>query len=185
MESLGADAIAPEHRNAAIEQMIARGIHSPWTTSAGRLYDAVAALTGAGARNDFEGQAPMALEAAIGSHRSDDAYPLPGGDWRPLIEGVAGDLRAGRAVPEIAARFHNALVQWIAAEAEEAGIGQVVLSGGVFQNGYLVERACVQLEARGFRVFTHHAVPANDGGIALGQLALAAEEGYDVSGSPR
>jgi hydrogenase maturation protein HypF len=73
----------------------------------------------------------------------------------------------------IAARFHNALVRWILDVAQRTGVRQVVLSGGVFQNSYLVERTAEVLEAKGFRVATHQRVPPNDGGIALGQAALA------------
>ena len=73
-----------------------------------------------------------------------------------------------------AAKFHNALVNWIEAVARSTGVRQVAMSGGVFQNRYLVERAACQLERHGFGVYTHQRVPANDGGIALGQAVLAA-----------
>jgi len=73
----------------------------------------------------------------------------------------------------IAARFHNALVNWIVEVAEQVKEKQVVLSGGVFQNRYLAERAAAVLESRGFTVHTHHQVPPNDGGIALGQVVMA------------
>jgi hydrogenase maturation protein HypF len=73
----------------------------------------------------------------------------------------------------IAARFHNALVNWIVEVAERVKEKKIVLSGGVFQNRYLTERAAAVLESRGFAVHTHHQVPPNDGGIALGQVAMA------------
>ena len=73
----------------------------------------------------------------------------------------------------VAAKFHNALVGWIAEVAGRSGVRQVVLSGGVFQNRYLTERTAAVLERRGFAVYTHQRVPPNDGGIALGQAVLA------------
>jgi hydrogenase maturation protein HypF len=83
------------------------------------------------------------------------------------------DKRAGVSASLIAARFHNALVAWILEVAAIAKLKQVVLSGGVFQNRYLTERAAAALEARGFTVHTHRQVPPNDGGIALGQAVMA------------
>jgi hydrogenase maturation protein HypF len=83
------------------------------------------------------------------------------------------DKVAGVAVPLIAARFHNALVQWIVEVAADVKLKQVVLSGGVFQNRYLTERAAAVLESRGFKVYTHERVPPNDGGISLGQVVLS------------
>ena len=98
------------------------------------------------------------------------------GDWAPLIDSVRRDVGRKEAPALIAARFHNALANWIVAVAERVGAKQVVLSGGVFQNGYLVERASALLEARGFRVYTPRHVPPNDGGIALGQVVAALRE---------
>ena len=94
-------------------------------------------------------------------------------DWAPLVEAVRRDAEGGESQASIAARFHNALAEWIATAAERRGVRQVALSGGVFQNGYLVERAVALLESRGFAVYTHQRVPANDGGIALGQAVLS------------
>lgn len=151
-----------------LARMLERGINAPVTTSAGRLFDAVASMTGVARRNGFEGQAAMRLERLAGSRVTEEAYPLPGGDWEPLVRAVVADT------PDVAAmKFHNALVNWIVEVAVGTGVGQVVLSGGVFQNRYLVERAAARLEERGFSVFTHQRVPANDGGLALGQAVLA------------
>jgi hydrogenase maturation protein HypF len=83
------------------------------------------------------------------------------------------DKRAGVTVPLIAVRFHNALVAWILEVAAHEKLKQIVLSGGVFQNRYLTERAAAALESRGFVVHTHQQVPPNDGGIALGQAVMA------------
>jgi hydrogenase maturation protein HypF len=93
-----------------------------------------------------------------------------------MIEAIQSDVKQGVTASLIAARFHNTLVDWVVRVAERVGVPRVVLSGGVFQNGYLVERASVLLESRGFQVFTHQRVPPNDGGIALGQAVLAAAE---------
>jgi len=154
-------------------QMLEKKINVVPTTSIGRLFDAVASITGIAHQNRFEGQAAMLLENEIGSLRTEEAYPLPDGDWALLIEAVVADLQAGRAIPSIAAKFHNALVEWILAVAAKADLKNVVLSGGVFQNRYLTERAAEKLEQKGFIVHTHRQVPPNDGGIALGQAVMA------------
>jgi hydrogenase maturation protein HypF len=153
--------------------MLERGINVVPTTSVGRLFDAVAAITGIAQQNRFEGQAAMLLENEIGTLRTEEAYPLTGGDWAPLISEVTKDASAGVPVSRIAARFHNALVSWILEVAEQIEEKQIVLSGGVFQNRYLTERTAAVLEARGFLVHTHERVPPNDGGIALGQAVMA------------
>lgn len=163
--------------NPLIRRMLERGLNSPFTTSVGRLFDAVSSLAGVAHESRFEGQAAMLLERAIDGLETDECYPLAehggGADWAPLIDAVRRDVKA--AVPRklIAARFHNALANWIVVVAERAGARDVVLSGGVFQNSYLVERAAALLERSGYHVYTHQRVPANDGGIALGQAVLA------------
>jgi hydrogenase maturation protein HypF len=157
-----------------IRRMLDRGLNSPWTTSVGRLFDAVSSMAGLARESRFEGQAAMLLEWAIGNLKTDDAYPLPEkdgvADWRPMVEAIRSDASGAAS---IAAKFHNTLANWIVAVTARTGAKQVVLSGGVFQNGYLTERAAALLEARGVAVFTHQRVPANDGGIALGQAVLA------------
>src|SRR6476659_4111912 len=155
--------------------MLERGINVVPTTSVGRLFDAVASMVGVASENRFEGQAAMLLENEIGALRTEEAYPFASGDWAPLIMEVLKDKRAGVAVSLIAARFHNALVNWIVEVAAATGLKQIVLSGGVFQNRYLTERAAAVLEARGFAVHTHRRVPPNDGGIALGQAVMAGQ----------
>ena len=167
----------------AVHSMLARKINVVPTTSVGRLFDAVACLTGLARENHFEGQAAMLLENEIGAFRAEQAYPLPSGDWTPLISAVIEDKRAGVSIPTIAVRFHNALVNWIVEVAQGTDLKQVVFSGGVFQNRYLTERAAVVLESRGYTVYTHHQVPPNDGGIALGQVVMAG--GRNASPSPR
>jgi hydrogenase maturation protein HypF len=164
-----------------LAQMLRRGANAPITTSAGRLFDGIAALVGLYQKVDFEGQAAMALEfVADGEERA--AYPIdlrsPGFplllDWRPLLEAVLADLRGGVPQGIIAARFHNALVEAIVAVARAVGQPRVALTGGCFQNRWLVEGASGRLEQAGFRVLLHRQVPPNDGGISLGQIAVAA-----------
>jgi hydrogenase maturation protein HypF len=160
-----------------IRVMLEGRINSPLSSSIGRLFDAVAYLTGVADQNRFEGQAAIRLESAIGSIRTNESYEIENqngiGDWAPLIEALLSDRKAGLNLPRIAAKFHNALANWIGAVADTTDVRDVVLSGGVFQNAYLTVRASTLLEERGFRVFTHHQVPANDGGISLGQAVLA------------
>jgi hydrogenase maturation protein HypF len=95
-------------------------------------------------------------------------------DWRPLVMAVLGDLRRGVERGVIAARFHNALVDSIVAIAASVGAPRVALTGGCFLNRLLIERATQRLRSRGFEVLLHRQVPPGDGGISLGQLAVAA-----------
>jgi hydrogenase maturation protein HypF len=157
----------------AVRTMLKRGINVVPTTSVGRLFDAVASISGIARENRFEGQAAMLLENEIGRLRTDEAYALPHGDWGPLISAVLADKQAGVSASLIAARFHNSLVNWIVEVAVKVGLKQIVLSGGVFQNRYLAERASATLESQGFAVHTHQQVPPNDGGIALGQVVMS------------
>ncbi|HTW59841.1 MAG TPA: carbamoyltransferase HypF [Terriglobales bacterium] len=163
----------PRLDRSKVRYMLKHAVQVVPTTSVGRLFDAVASIAGVAQQNRFEGQAAMLLENEIGASRTEEAYPLPGGDWAPLIRAVIADKRAGVAVPTVAARFHNALVHWILEVAASTGLKQVVLSGGVFQNRYLTEHAAAALEARGCDVYTHQRVPPNDGGIALGQAVMS------------
>ena len=163
----------PRLDEAKVRYMLERGINVAPTTSVGRLFDAVACISAVARQNRFEGQAAMLLENEIGVLRTEEAYALAGGDWSPLISALMADKIAGVAVPRMAARFHNALVQWILEVAASSKLKQIVLSGGVFQNRYLTERAAAVLESRGFVVHTHQRVPPNDGGIALGQAVMA------------
>jgi len=175
-----------------LSQMLESGFRAPLTTSAGRLFDAVASLLGLRQEVAFEGQAAMMMEN-IAEPDQHDAYPLPLErwrspaeavtdvprfmlDWGPLLEAVIEDSRRGRGVGMIAARFHNALAEGIVKVAREAGQSQIALSGGCFQNRLLSLRATELLEADGFEVLRHRQVPANDGGLSLGQIAVAAAQ---------
>jgi hydrogenase maturation protein HypF len=175
--SLLFETLGPEATDARVRPMLERGVNVVSTTSVGRLFDAVASLAGVAQQNRFEGQAAMLLENEIRSTRTEEAYALRDGDWGPLILNVMADVRAGVSPSLIAARFHNGLVNWILEVAYHAGLKQIVLSGGVFQNRYLTERAAAELESRGFVVHTHHRIPPNDGGIALGQAVMAGNSG--------
>ena len=165
--------------DAGIRAMLERGINAPLSSSVGRLFDAVAFLSGVAGRNRFEGQAAMCLERAIGSIYTTESYEIENrngiGDWVPLIEALLRDKQTGLDVSRIAAKFHNALANWIVAVAQTTDVRDVVLSGGVFQNAYLTARTSVLLEEHGFRAVTHHQVPANDGGLSLGQAVLAGQ----------
>ena len=173
---------------ALVESMIARGINAPLSSSAGRLFDAMAAAIGVCFdEQDFEGQAAMALEALATPYiASAGAYPTEIATakgahrlvWAPLWAALADDLSHGVDRGVIAARFHNGLAEGVTALtsriASETGIATVVLSGGVMQNRLLLETLCDRLSARGLRVLVHRQAPANDGGLALGQAAIAA-----------
>lgn len=179
--ALGPDAVTDRPERSLLLQMLARGVNTPWTTSVGRLFDAVASMAGVAEESRFEGQAAMMLERQIGSVVSEESYLVADrgdqGDWGPLIEAVHQDVARGEPAALIAARFHNALANWIVNVAVRTGVRQVALSGGVFQNGHLVERTTALLEARGFQLYTHRHVPPNDGGLALGQAVIAALRG--------
>ncbi len=174
-------AFSPNERT-LLARMLETGLNAPLTTSAGRLFDAVAALLGLSQRTRYEGQAAMALEAAA-DPREDGAWPLPlvlreGApailDWEPLLRALLEDLGHRVNAGRLAARFHNSLVDGIARTAEAAGETHVALTGGCFQNRLLLERAAERLSALGFKVLLHREVPPNDGGISLGQVLAGA-----------
>lgn len=157
--------------------------NAPLTSSAGRLFDAVAALIGVRDVAHYEGQAAIELEqiAAEGDYGSypvafsrDAIFQIAGAD---LVRAVVEDLRAGVEPARISARFHQAVVDLVTTGclriAAETGLSTVALSGGVFQNQRLLHGARQALQTAGMDVLVHHRVPANDGGISLGQLVVA------------
>jgi hydrogenase maturation protein HypF len=169
-----------------LAELLRSGLASPLTTSAGRLFDAVAALCGVRTEVNYEGQAAAELEALADpaergrypfSLRDDGGAPLVL-DARPAVWAVAEETRAGVPAGAVAARFHNSLAVATAAAcartARRGGVETVVLSGGVFQNKRLLEATRAALVEGGLRVLTPEALPPNDGGIAYGQLAVAA-----------
>ena len=165
-----------------IGRALAHRINAPLTSSAGRLFDAVAALLGLRLTVRFEGQAAMELEWAAHGVVTDESYPFrleaKNGsmvlDWEPLIRSLLVDFAAGALVPVLAARFHNTLAEMIVAVAGRQGVPQIALSGGCFQNRYLTERVVRRLIEAGYSPHWHQRVPPNDGGIALGQILAAA-----------
>ncbi|GAC1658495.1 MAG: hypothetical protein NVS4B3_25940 [Gemmatimonadaceae bacterium] len=162
--------------------MLSTGTHVLPTTSVGRLFDAGAALLGFTREVSFEGQSAMWLEQLARHGTSSAAYecPLSGSelDFRPLLRSVAQDRLRGRDVRDIARAFHGGLAHGllaaITATCEGHGLDTVVASGGVFQNELLLGQLSAMLDERRLAFWTNHAVPPNDGGISLGQAALAA-----------
>jgi hydrogenase maturation protein HypF len=160
--------------------MLAKKINAPLTSSAGRLFDAVAALIGLRQRTSFEGQAAMELEFAAANDFTGPPYPfqLLGEspiviDWEPAIRALLSDMESGTSLGEISAKFHHMLSKIILATAERIGESKVVLSGGCFQNRYFTELVIADLRAAGFKPVWHQRIPPNDGGISLGQAVAA------------
>ena len=188
--AFGADApplaVAARHdaRWSTIVEIGRAGVNAPLTSSVGRLFDAAAALLGVRDVVSYEGQAAIELEqladpAEGGAYHA--ALTLEAGAFRlegvDFIRGIALDLVRQVPAPVVAARFHNgvarAILEGCRLLREKSGRSTVALSGGVFQNVLLLERAVGLLEAAGFRVLRHHQVPCNDGGISLGQVMVA------------
>ena len=213
-----------------VETMLDRRLNSPQTSSAGRLFDAVAAIIGIRDRVSFEGQAAQQLEWMATEVLPEPAYPFevatiatfpsdrttqrspiafpnlaawePSAqvnviDTRPLIRAVVADIASGTAAGRIARRFHCSIVEIIMNACrrirQETQVNMVVLSGGAFMNALLATEAAHGLHQEGFRVFQHRAVPPNDGGLSLGQIAVAAavisqtpeESAADSNGFPQ
>lgn len=170
---------------AAVGSMVRSGFGCTPTTSMGRLFDAVASLLGVRQDVHYEGQAAMELEALVGAPTG-PAWRLPVRDRagvleldpRPVVGAAVASVRDGVPVASAAAAFHEAVADAVttAALAVRAahGIAVVGLTGGVFQNACLSTRCRSRLESHGIRVLTHRLVPPNDGGLALGQVAVAA-----------
>jgi hydrogenase maturation protein HypF len=163
-------------------QLIRRGVRTFPTTSAGRLFDTAAALLGFVRESTFEGQAAIWLEQQARGATDCRVYPFPITnrelDFRPLLEGVIQDRLSNRAIPQIARSFQRSvavgLAETIVRLCHSHQIDTVVLSGGVFQNELLLQDMQSLLDPYRLAIWTNHAVPANDGGISLGQAALAA-----------
>ena len=178
--------ILPQGERALFSQMVSRGINSPLTSSCGRLFDAVAALLNVRHIVSYDGQGAIELEAVADVDDQSGGYsytiaiqddtPLQL-DFSPMFAELLNDIDSGVALSVIAGRFHRT----IAAAATDVclriagatGLDRVILSGGVFQNRLLSELIYTTLTGKGLNVFTHRLVPPNDGGIALGQAAIA------------
>ncbi|MBQ0862517.1 carbamoyltransferase HypF [Streptomyces sp. RK75] len=173
-----------------LARQLERGLQCVPTSSMGRLFDAVSSLTGICHRSGYEAQAAMELEAAAAACAEErvpdydfpllpaDADGVRVADPGPLLAAVVGELRAGVAREVIAGRFHAAVAALVrrtcAAARERHGVETVALSGGVFANAVLSEACVSGLRADGFSVLRHRLVPPGDGGLALGQLMVAA-----------
>ncbi len=182
-----------EQERENVLRMAAAGLNSPLTSSLGRLFDAAAALLNLRREVDYEGQAAMELEAIAAADQ--EGYPFgledanePGHeaekgapfllDGGALLAALVEDACTGLPAGAIAGRFHAGVADMLAAACVRAraqsGVATVALSGGVFQNRLLLELLWARLESKGFRVYTNRRVPPNDGGVSLGQLAVAA-----------
>jgi len=166
-----------------LKSMLHRGLHSPLTSSAGRLFDIAASLIGLRQISTFEGQAAMELEFTIASGTA-ESYPFrledSGScvivDWQPILECILDDRKNAVELGMISAKFHNTMVEIVVAVVKRIGEPRVVLSGGCFQNVYLTERAVRRLAEEGYAPYWHRLIPPNDGGISFGQVAVAAAQ---------
>jgi len=174
------------NRQRIISEQIEKRINTVETSSLGRVFDAAAAMLGLGGYNHFEAQLPMALEAAIAdgaeehynfelAGRADEPLQL---DSRKMIKELVADIKDGQAAGLISAKFHNtlaaALLEMAKAARQSSKLNTAVLSGGVFCNRYLTNRLVNLLKKSDFTVLFNSEFPANDGGISLGQAAIAA-----------
>jgi len=182
LDRIGAD----ETRAAMVIEQIDRRINAVDTSSLGRVFDAVAALLGLGCTNHFDAQLPMVLESVIDDDIDDHyAFDLIEHENEPvkislrrMLKQLVAETQRGAEVGRVSAKFHNTLVEALLemtiAAREKTGLNTVALSGGVFCNRYLANRLVKRLKQAGFGVLCNRDVPANDGGIALGQAAIAA-----------
>jgi hydrogenase maturation protein HypF len=164
-----------------IVKMIRSDINCPLVSSAGRLFDAVSAMLGLCLYSTFSAEAPMRLESIIEPGVS-ECYPFTFNEtvnFDFTIAGILGDLKQNTNPGIISAKFHNTIISVISEVIDKMRIkhscSKVVLSGGTFQNKYLLEGTEKALRSNGFEVYSHRLVPTNDGGISLGQLAVAAK----------
>jgi hydrogenase maturation protein HypF len=163
--------------------MIERGLNTVQTSSCGRLFDAVTSIVGLRHEVNYEGQAAIELEM-VAFEGVSESYPFEIGsnnpweiDVRSTIEHLVRDVKMGLAVGFMAAKFHNTLLAVIVEVCRRLrqtdGLNRVCLSGGTFQNEYLLQRVIPSLQVRGFEVYLNSQVPINDGGIAFGQAVIA------------
>ena len=176
-----------------MRKMFVKAINVPRTSSVGRLFDAIASIVGLRQNIKFEGQAAMELEFAIrkdqstnkkyefriqrsgSSSKNMDNYSSPLIiDWEPMIKDILDDLKQKAPIEHISTKFHNTLINFIITIVNKFKEKQIVLSGGCFQNKYLLENTILQLRAMNMSPYWHQRIPPNDGGIALGQAVVAA-----------
>ncbi|MCX6321663.1 MAG: carbamoyltransferase HypF [Bacteroidia bacterium] len=163
-----------------VKEMIVKKLNSPMTSGAGRLFDAVSAILGFCSAATFDSEAPMRLESAIDGE-TNDFYPFRAAKtiiFADTIKAIMEDLPKQK-ISVISAKFHNTVAQVILEVSrqirKDTSLNKVILSGGVFQNKYLLEKSSYLLTRNRFKIFTNHLVPANDGGISLGQLVIASK----------
>ena len=165
----------------ALRVQLERGLNTPQTSSLGRLFDAAAALAGVRQKINYEAQAAIEFESALDRTES-GAYRFEVQNEtlnvRPAIAALLADIHSGASVPVLSARFHNGVADMIRQTCgqirRETGLKEIMLSGGVWQNMALLERAMRGLRADGFVVYIHRQIPANDGGLSLGQALVGA-----------
>jgi hydrogenase maturation protein HypF len=165
-----------------VGSMISKNINCPLTSSAGRLFDAVAALLGACINSTYHAEAPMRLETLAGNKNLKKMYSIQTGkdiSFKQCFKEMIEDLENGVDRSIIAMAFHNTIVELVKQVSlsikEETGIFKIVLSGGTFQNRIILEKTEKLLEKSGFEVYSQSNIPSNDGGIALGQIAIASK----------
>lgn len=178
-----------------VEQMLERRLNSPMSSSAGRLFDAVASLVGVRDRVSYEGQAAVELEWLATGRAECGSYPYEFCDasnreaqvidTRPMIRAIVADVQKKTEQRTIARRFHSTLASMITEACQrisrERGIRSVVLSGGVFVNALLTREVLARLDTAELRIYRHRHVPSNDAGLGLGQAAIAAARLKDES----
>lgn len=161
--------------------MMEKGVNTPYTSSAGRLFDAVSSLLGVCDVSTHQAEAPVKLEQ-LASDEYQSRYSVliekESISMRPVLEGILEDLAAGVPVTWLSARFHNTLA-WLLVEMAkqyrmQTGTDKVVISGGCFQNKRLTEQLQRMFAEAGILLFASGHIPCNDGGVAVGQLAIAA-----------
>ena len=163
-----------------VSEAVEKGINSPLSSGAGRLFDAVSAILGLCVTSGFDSEAPMRLESVI-RDKTNDFYPFLAGktiEFPETLKAIINDLNRETS-SMISAKFHNTIANIILEVSrkirKETSLNKVILSGGVFQNKYLLEKTSYLLNRNKFKTFTNHLVPANDGGISLGQLVVASK----------
>jgi len=178
-----------ENKVKFIIEMIRKRVNTPCTSSIGRLFDGIAGIMGIRNHVSFEGQAAMELEM-LAEENAGAIYDYDRitGDvskilLHPIVRGVVRDMEKGCRLSEISGKFHKTLICLFSEQCEiirkENGLNRAALSGGVFQNSILLNGLTKELSGRGFEVFTNTRVPVNDGGISLGQAAVAAARAGD------
>ena len=163
-----------------LQRQITSGVNAPPTSSMGRLFDAVSSLLDVRQTANYEAQAAIELET-LADQDETGVYPIAIEgkflDSTPMFAALVSDLRAGIPQPILSARFHNAIAQLMHQIClkirAKTSINEVALSGGVWQNMSLLKKTHHLLAADAFKVYLHHQVPANDGGISLGQAVIA------------